>query len=67
MNHIKDIRTARRFTQIDLSNKSGVHKNTLSQWETGKRIPRDVYALYRIAQVLECHIEDLIDPADADA
>ena len=26
------------------------------------RVPRDVYQLLKVAQVLECHIEDLIEP-----
>lgn len=35
---------------------------TLDQWARRVRLPRDVYQLNKVAKVLGCHIEDLIEP-----
>ena len=50
------------MTRADLSRKSGVPVRTLEAWGKRTRIPRDVYALQKVAQALGCHIEDIIEP-----
>ncbi len=50
------------MTRAELSHQSGVNKGTLEAWANRKRIPRDVYVLRKVAQALQCHIEDLLEP-----
>lgn len=57
----------RGISRRELARRSGVPVRTLEAWAIGKRIPRDVYQLYKVAQALNCHIEDIIDPELAEA
>ena len=54
-------------TRADLSRRSGVPIRTLEGWAKRARTNPNVYQLYKVAQVLECHIEDLIEPELAEA
>lgn len=54
------------ITRAELSRRSGVPVRTLESWSARVRKNPSVYQLYRVAQVLECHIEDLIEPELAD-
>ena len=47
------------ITRAELSRRSGVPVRTLEGWSARIRTSPNVYQLY---QVLECHIEDLIEP-----
>lgn len=55
------------MTRADLSRQSGVPIRTLEGWAKRARTNPNVYQLYKVAQVLECHIEDLIEPELAEA
>ena len=50
------------ISRMELSRRSGVPIRTLEAWGKRLRVPRDVYVLQKVAQALECHIEDLIEP-----
>ncbi len=50
------------LSRAELSRRSSVPIRTLEDWEYGKNLPRDVYLLGKIAKVLNCFIEELIDP-----
>ena len=50
------------ISRTELARRSGVPIRTLEAWSRRLRVPRDVYQLYKVAQALECHIEDLIEP-----
>ena len=50
------------ISRRELARRSGVPAGTLEAWGNRTRVPRDVYQLLKVAQVLECHIEDLIEP-----
>lgn len=52
----------RGMTKKELAQKSGVPLPTIDQWTWRLRRNPNVYQLYKVAQVLECHIEDLIEP-----
>ena len=54
------------ITRTELSKRSGVPIRTLEGWAARIRTNPNVYQLYKVAQVLECHIEDLIEPELAD-
>lgn len=60
-NNIKALRTASGFTQQELADKAQISKRTVEEWEANRKPPTDVYKLHRIAKVLECTIEDLIN------
>ena len=53
---------AQGMTKRELSERSGVPLVTIDQWSRRVRKNPNVYQLYKVAQVLECHIEDLIEP-----
>jgi len=55
------------ISRRELARRSGVPVRTLEAWAVRKRLPRDVYQLYKVAQALGCHIEDLIEPELAEA
>lgn len=52
----------RGMTKKELAEKSGVPLGTIDQWSRRLRKSPNVYQLYKVAQVLECRIEDLIEP-----
>lgn len=54
------------ISRRELARRSGVPAGTLEAWGNRTRVPRDVYQLHKVAQVLDCHIEDLIEPEAAD-
>ena len=49
------------ISRSELSRRSGVPLPTLDAWGRRTRLPRDVYQLYKVAQVLGCQIEDLLE------
>ena len=53
---------AKGISRAELSRQSGVPIRTLESWANRSRKSPDVYQLYKVAQVLGCHIEDLIEP-----
>jgi len=55
------------ITRTELSRRSGVPLRTLEAWSRRLRVPRDVYQLHKVAQALECQIEDIIEPEQAEA
>lgn len=61
MNHIKELRTKKNMNRKQLSDLSGVPSRTIDDWENGRRTPRDVYQLKKVADALQVTIEDLID------
>lgn len=61
MNNIKQLRQNLNMSRAELSKQSDVPARTIDDWENGRRKPRDVYQLKKIADVLGCYIEDLID------
>ena len=60
MNNIKSLREGSGLSRVDLARQSGVPVRTIDDWENNRRLPRDVYQLKKIANVLNVHIEDLI-------
>ena len=50
------------ISRTDLSRMSGVPIRTLEGWAKRARTNPNVYQLLKVAQVLECHIEDLLEP-----
>lgn len=59
MNPIKQIRTAKKMTQQELSIKSEVPLSSIKQYETGKRNPK-IEQLQKIADALEVSIDELL-------
>jgi DNA-binding Xre family transcriptional regulator len=53
------------ISRTELAKRSGVPLRTLEAWARRIRIPRDVYQLHKVAQALDCHIEDIIEPEAA--
>lgn len=60
MNRIKEMRTKRGMTQVQLANALGVNEVTIVRYETGGRKPK-LEQLKKIASVLDCSFLDLID------
>lgn len=60
-NKIRSARINAGLSQQQLADMSGSSARTIQDWESCRRIPRDVYVLRDVAKALGCHIEDLID------
>ena len=50
------------MTRATLSKLSGVPVRTLENWSSRTRKSPNVYQFYRVAKVLGCSIEDLLEP-----
>lgn len=50
------------ISRKDLSLQSGVPIRTLEGWSNRTRTNPNVYQLLKVAKVLGCHMEDLIEP-----
>ena len=64
MTNLKQIRETSGFTQSQLSEKSGVNAQMIAKYEQGVKDINKAQGitLYKIAQVLGCQIEDLLEP-----
>lgn len=60
---IKRFRLERGFTQTDMAKILEVSQNTVSQYETGKRMP-PVKKLTAIAKVIGCSLDDMCSTDD---
>ena len=56
---LKEFRLSKGITQEELAEKLSVGQNTISQWETGERIPR-VPTVLKLAEVLDCNVGELL-------
>ena len=63
MNNLKRIREAKELTAKELSELSGVSASSIRQYEIYLRDINKASAiiLYKLAKVLECNIEDLLE------
>lgn len=50
------------MSRLELSRRSGVPPRTLEAWAKRTRTHPDVYQLLKVAKVLGCSIEDLLEP-----
>lgn len=51
-----------RISRRELCRRCGLSYRTVESWCSGHRKTPDVYQLWRVARVLGCRIEDLLDP-----
>ena len=58
MKTIREWRTERGLTQLELANRAGVTPSTVYGWESGKYEPKG-RQLRKIAEVLGVHMEDI--------
>lgn len=58
MNKIKEFRKNKKISQSDIAKIMEVKQNTVSQWETGERMPGVIQAL-RLADILGTTVESL--------
>lgn len=63
MTRLKEIRKSKNMTQSQLSEISGVNLRTLQDYEQGSKDINKVagITLYKLAQALECNVEDLLE------
>lgn len=59
MNKIRELRIARGMRQIDLAEKLGVQRVTVTKWENGTNTPK-TKDLPKIAAALQCNVIDLL-------
>lgn len=62
-NHMKVLRAQRDWTQADLARALEVSRQTVNAIEKGKYDPSLPLA-FRIAQLFQCSIEDVFEPAN---
>ena len=63
---IKKYRTKKGWKQSELAEKCGVAHSTIGMWEIGERKP-DIFKLKKIANLLDCTTDELLELIDCDA
>ena len=58
--NIRAKRIEKNMTQAEIAARIGVNQNTVSQWETGERMPRAVMII-QLAKVLDCTVDELLN------
>ena len=58
---VKALRMRKGMTQEELSKKAGISRQTLNYIETGKTVNITVATLMKLAAVLECKADDLVN------
>lgn len=58
---VKSLRMRKGMTQEELSKKAGISRQTLNYIETGKTVNITVATLMKLAEVLECKADDLVN------
>ena len=58
---VKALRMRKGMTQEELSKKAGISRQTLKYIETGKTVKITVATLMKLAEVLECKADDLVN------
>mgnify|MGYP002658112992 FL=1 len=58
---VKSLRIRKGMTQEELSKKAGISRQTLNYIETGKTVNITVATLMKLAEVLECKADDLVN------
>ena len=56
---IKNLRVSMKLKQIELAQKIGVGKTTISNWETGYSSP-DNDSLIKLSEILDCTVDYLL-------
>ena len=57
--NLKDIRIKNKYNQEDIAEQLGVTKQTISNWEKGKRTP-DINYLIKLANIYQVTLDSLI-------
>lgn len=60
MTKIKQFRKSQKLTQLELATLSSLSRNTILNFESGKRSPKLV-DLMKIANALNCKVSELVD------
>ena len=58
------IRQERGMSVRELAEAAGVNQRSLEDWFQKRKKTSNVYALQKLARVLNCSIEDLIEPIE---
>ena len=56
--NLKDIRIKNKYNQEDIAEQLGVTKQTISNWEKGKRTP-DINSLIKLANIYQVTLDTL--------
>lgn len=56
---LKELRQAKKLTQIEIAKELGVSHTTVSMWETGAALPR-AGKLIKLADILDCTVDELL-------
>lgn len=65
-NRLRELRTARGWTTVELARRSHVDRSVISRWERGERQPLVTQAL-AVSRALEISLEDILPPPAGDA
>lgn len=58
--NLRVVRRAKKVTQAELSEKSGVSISTITDIERGARDNIEITTLMRLAKALDCGLDDLV-------
>ncbi len=65
MNALEQKRREKGFTQAELAALLNVNQTAVSKWEIGKSLPQ-ADKLPRLAQILDCTVDELLGPKGED-
>lgn len=58
MNRIKEFRTRKKLSQLELAKKMNVKQNTISEWENDRRAS-NIRKAIKLAEILDTTVEQL--------
>ncbi len=58
--NLRELREKRGLTQKDLADKLALSDKTISKWEKERSIP-DVFTLLKLAELLDCSLDDFFE------
>lgn len=61
LNRLEQMRTAKGMSRTELSEKTGIPYQTIANWENGNRTLSKFENLVKIANVLDCKIDDIVE------
>lgn len=58
--NIRELRKERGITSYEMATRLGISRNTLTDWERGRKKPRGIVILEEMAKILEVPLKNLL-------
>lgn len=61
MSKLETMRAAKGMSRVELSEKTGIPYQTIASWENGNRILSKFENLVKIANALDCTVDEILE------